>query len=132
MESIFYVGYSINLYWVVLMNATYGLRGHFGISVDPDVNNRLIRANLLIDEYNKKINSFATAEENKIFYEMANEEIDRAANSPKPGKILLKYQKCINQIDDYLEYNYKEKSAEEIRNTILEIIDKLTERLKEL
>lgn len=47
-------------------------------------------------------------------------------------KILALYQKCVNQIDDYLEYNYKDKSAEEIRDTVLVIIDKLTERLKEL
>lgn len=44
----------------------------------------------------------------------------------------LVYQSCINKIDDYLEYQWREKSAGEIRKHILGILDHLTERLKEL
>ena len=45
-------------------------------------------------------------------------------------EILTEYQKCVNQIDDYLEYRYKLDNAEKVRKTVLGMIDNLTKSLK--
>lgn len=47
-----------------------------------------------------------------------------------PKEILDEYQKCVNQIDDYLEYRYKLDNAEKVRKTVLSFIDQLTKSLK--
>jgi len=33
-----------------------GYLGHYGISIDSNINQKIIKANKLIDEYNQKIN----------------------------------------------------------------------------
>jgi len=44
--------------------------------------------------------------------------------------ILPLFQRCINDIDDYLEYPYKSHSKEKIRNIIMEYIDNLTKEIE--
>jgi len=41
----------------------FGLRGHYGTYRNPDDNGKVIKANLLIDRYNTKINTLNTLEE---------------------------------------------------------------------
>ena len=45
-------------------------------------------------------------------------------------EILKIYQKCVNDIDDYLEYRYRFHTAEDVRNNVRDIIDQLTDKLK--
>ena len=40
------------------------------------------------------------------------------------------YQECVNEIDDYLEYQYKFHCKEEVRANVMIIIDKMTEKIK--
>jgi hypothetical protein len=54
------------------------------------------------------------------------------AKLEKTNQRFLLYQKYVNQIDDFLEYAYKEKSVEEIKEIILGFIDNLTNRLRVL
>ena len=42
-----------------------------------------------------------------------------------PDLIIEQYQKCINEIDDYLEYNYKNDSIIDIKKNITNSINKL-------
>jgi len=44
-------------------------------------------------------------------------------------KILEEYKKCINKIDDYLEYIYRSDTPEEIRNRILHYLSELEDAL---
>jgi uncharacterized protein YeeX (DUF496 family) len=50
----------------------------------------------------------------------------------KTNQRFLLYQKYIKQIDNFLEYVYKEKSAEEIKDVILGFADNLNNRLRML
>lgn len=47
-------------------------------------------------------------------------------------KMLEAYQKCINKIDDFLEYRYSSYTKEEIRTAILSHITKLSKNLEEI
>lgn len=40
-------------------------------------------------------------------------------------KLIKLYQRCINNIDDHLEYRYKDYSTEQLRENILKEIDEL-------
>ena len=40
------------------------------------------------------------------------------------------YRKAINKIEDYLEYSYS-SDGEKTRNEVMEIIDDITEKIKE-
>lgn len=45
------------------------------------------------------------------------------------NEIIEHYQKCINKIDDYLEYLYKSDDKEKVRKKILSYIDELSEKI---
>ena len=45
---------------------------------------------------------------------------------------LKEYQKCINRIDDFLEYQYRELDNEQIKNRMTQFIDDLTVSLRKL
>lgn len=47
-------------------------------------------------------------------------------------KILEAYQKCVNDIDDFLEYLYSHYTKEEIRAFILNHINTLTRDLRKV
>lgn len=44
-------------------------------------------------------------------------------------KIFEKYEKCINQIQDYLEYRYALVDREDVRRTVLNYIDNMTDEI---
>jgi len=39
------------------------------------------------------------------------------------------YKKCINDIDDYFEYRYKDKMCDDIKNDIMKCLDELNEKI---
>jgi CHASE3 domain sensor protein len=43
--------------------------------------------------------------------------------------MLEQYQKCVNQIDDFLEYRYKGLSGQEVRDQVISIIEKMCEAI---
>lgn len=47
-------------------------------------------------------------------------------------KILEAYQKCVNKIDDFLEYDYVNYNREKVRMIILNHIITLTKNLEEI
>lgn len=52
-----------------------GYRGYFGFYKNEDYNKKVYEINKLIDEYNSKINTFDTEEENFRFANMMNDKI---------------------------------------------------------
>jgi tRNA A37 threonylcarbamoyladenosine dehydratase len=46
------------------------------------------------------------------------------------SKYLEHYQQCVNEIDDFLEYRYRAYEKEEMKDYIMNCIDKLNEKLK--
>ena len=46
-------------------------------------------------------------------------------------KVLEEYVKAINEIDDFLEYAYKGRTVESLRDKILSVISEIGENLKE-
>ncbi len=69
----------------------YGPLGHFGFYKDSEINKVVKELNLLVDDYNKKINSFESEELRKIF-------ISNFEHSKK--QFLKQIQKMYNQIGD--------------------------------
>ncbi len=49
----------------------------------------------------------------------------------KENEILNSYIKCVNRIDDLLEYQYKCFTTEELRDSIISIIEVLTNELSD-
>ena len=45
-------------------------------------------------------------------------------------RALIRYTMCVNQIEDFLEYRYKNCSQDEIKEYIMSKIDKVTSDLK--
>ncbi len=54
----------------------FGLRGYYGLSLNTDYNKKIVDVNLLIDEYNEKINTFETFEDQIQFNKKINKEIN--------------------------------------------------------
>jgi hypothetical protein len=50
----------------------------------------------------------------------------------KANEVLAIYQKCVNNIEDYLEYRFSKDDAVEVRNKVMKYIDNVTESLKKL
>ena len=44
-------------------------------------------------------------------------------------EIFSKYEQCINQIQDYLEYRYKSDSKEDVRKKIMSYIDNMSDEV---
>jgi hypothetical protein len=49
-----------------------------------------------------------------------------------PVDIMMAYAKCINRIDDYLEYMYKANTPDEMKKVIMSYIDAANSEIKEL
>lgn len=49
--------------------------------------------------------------------------------SEKFQKIFAQYEKAIRQIEDLFEYRYQTMCAEEIKNSVMIIIDKMTDEV---
>ena len=59
-----------------------GYRGYFGVDFyDSEHNKKLQKANKFIDEYNSKVNTFATERENNNFIKNINKKIDKLLNT---------------------------------------------------
>ena len=50
----------------------------------------------------------------------------------KTDKLLLSYMKCVNSIEDFMEYMYKSCTKEEIKKEIMAHIDELVNEIKEI
>ena len=59
-----------------------GYRGYFGIDFDNSEHDKKLRqADILVDVYNSKINTFDTEEENDKFAEEINKDIEKIINN---------------------------------------------------
>lgn len=54
----------------------HGLMGYYGLYYDSNKNEKIEKANKLVDEYNSKINTFETEKENDDFRNKIKEKIN--------------------------------------------------------
>lgn len=60
-------------------------------------------------------------------------EVERQLyNDTKTEKQFEAYQRCINEIDDFFEYQYQIHDPKQIKKMVMFYIDKLNDKLKEL
>jgi len=60
-----------------MQSLTLGVRGYFGVCSTSEGNLKVSEINKLIDDYNSSINLFNTREEQIIFENNINSEIDK-------------------------------------------------------